>query len=207
MLKKVLENIKSISNQNIKIVAVSKYVGADKVAILAAHGQSDFGENRVQDLALKKEALSDLNLNWHFIGRLQSNKINQLISLRPIMWQSCESVQKALAVDSRLNYELPTLLQINSANEDSKQGFSPESATEAWHEIKEKCKFIKPVGVMSIGAHSDDLRDIITSFEATRQLFESLKSATVCSMGMSSDYEIAIKCGSNMLRLGSILFK
>ncbi|BCX79460.1 YggS family pyridoxal phosphate-dependent enzyme [Campylobacter sp. 19-13652] len=207
MILKVLERVRKIGGDGVRVVAVSKYVDAAAVAQLAQEGQLEFGENKVQDLVAKKNELKSLNLSWHFIGRLQSNKINQLLSANPTMWQSCESVQKALAVDARLTCELPTLLQINSADEDSKQGFSLHSACDAWHEIGEKCKNIKLLGVMSIGAHSDEKSAVVASFEATRRLFDDLSGAKICSMGMSGDFEIALKCGSNMLRLGSILFK
>lgn len=207
MLKATLERVREIGGDDIRVIAVSKYVDKNAISSLAKEGQLEFGENKVQDLVKKKQELLGLNLSWHFIGRLQSNKINQLLRAVPAMWQSCESVQKALAVDARLDYPLPTLLQINSASEDSKQGFNPKNAHDAWCEINEKCKNIKLLGVMSIGANSNDIADIVSSFEKTRKVFDDLKGAKICSMGMSGDFEIALKCGSNMLRLGSILFK
>ena len=139
---------------------------------------------------------------------LQSNKINHLLALKPALWQSCESVEAALAVDKRLDHELPCLLQINSAREDSKQGISPEAAEAAFLQIAQECKFLKPVGVMSIGAHVEDEKVVKKSFETTRKIYENLqpRGAQICSMGMSGDFELAIKCGSNMIRLGSILY-
>ena len=162
----------------------------------------------MQELKNKSEILSNLPIEWHFIGRLQSNKINHLLALKPALWQSCESVEAALAVDKRLDRELPCLLQINSAREDTKQGISPEAAQDAFLQIVQKCKFLKPVGVMSIGAHAIDERVVQKSFETTRKIYENLQpcGAGICSMGMSGDFELAIKCGSNMIRLGSILY-
>ena len=142
------------------------------------------------------------------IGRLQNNKINQMISLKPVLWQSCDSFERALEVDKRLSYKLDTLLQINSADEDTKQGVSVTNAAEIYERIQSECKNINLKGVMSIGAHVDELKEVQKSFELTYKIYESLKpkGATICSMGMSSDFELAIKCGSNMIRLGTMLY-
>ncbi len=215
MLKDNLENImQKISQANtqhktIHLVAVSKSVQSEAIEELCQAGQVDFGENRVQALKQKHDELKYLNLNWHFIGRLQNNKINQLIDLNPVLWHSCDSLERAIEFDKRLEKKSKTqdtLLQINSANEDAKQGVSLNSAIDIYQQINETCKNIKLKGVMSIGAFSDDEKQIQKSFEATYKIFESLKDAKFCSMGMSSDFELAIKCGANMLRVGSILF-
>lgn len=213
-LKNLLEEIENIKNETkihdkISLIAVSKNVTENEVVELYKQGQIDFGENRVQELKRKKEILSNFDINWHFIGTLQKNKINHLISLKPILWQSCNSFDLANEVDKRLDYKLDTLLEINSANEDSKSGICIQNAIDEYLKIKQNCKNINLVGVMSIGAHTDNEKDIISSFEKTYQIFENLKShgAKICSMGMSSDYKLAIKCGSNMIRLGTILYK
>ncbi|WP_267523564.1 YggS family pyridoxal phosphate-dependent enzyme [Campylobacter sp. MG1] len=192
---------------NTRIIAVSKYTTDDKIIALHNLGQIEFGENKVQDLTRKKLELSN-KINWHFIGNLQKNKVNLLIKSQPIMWQSCVSYDMAKYVDTRLDYKLQTLLEINVANEDSKSGITPENAIDEYLKIKENCKNINLVGVMCIGAMSDNLHQIIKSFELCYKIYQNLEKydAKICSMGMSSDYEIAIKSGSNMIRLGSILF-
>ena len=194
--------------ENVKLLAVSKNVDTNAVENLFSQGQMDFGENRVQELKRKCEILVDLPLKWHFIGTLQKNKINQLITLKPVLWQSCNSFELAVAVDKRLDYRLDTLLEINVANEDSKSGISADEAIDTYRKIKAECKNLNLVGVMSVGARSDDLKEIIKSFELTYKIFENLQknSAAICSMGMSADFETAIKCGSNMVRLGRILY-
>lgn len=194
--------------ENVKLLAVSKNVDTNAVENLFSQGQMDFGENRVQELKRKCEILVDLPLKWHFIGTLQKNKINQLITLKPVLWQSCNSFELAVAVDKRLDYRLDTLLEINVANEDSKSGISADEAIDTYRKIKAECKNLNLVGVMSIGAHSDDLKEIIKSFELAYKIFENLQKsgAAICSMGMSADFETAIKCGSNMVRLGRILY-
>jgi pyridoxal phosphate enzyme (YggS family) len=203
-----LDNILKDINNKARLIAVSKNVTENEVIALYNQGLREFGENRVQELKRKSEILSNLDIKWHFIGRLQSNKINQLISLRPTLWQSCESLEMALEVDKRLNYKLDTLLQINSAKEESKQGVDPKDAINIYKEIQSRCKNLNLIGVMSIGAHSDDIDEIKKSFEITKEIFDSLKphGATICSMGMSGDFKLAIECGSNMIRLGTILY-
>ena len=208
VLKDLLEKIENLS-KDVTLIAVSKNVTCTEVRELYAQGQRNFGENRVQELAKKEQELQNFtDIKWHMIGRLQNNKINQMISLKPVLWQSCDSFERALEVDKRLSYKLDTLLQINSADEDTKQGVSVANAAEIYERIQSECKNINLKGVMSIGAHVDEPKEVQKSFELTYKIYESLKSkgATICSMGMSSDYELAIKCGSNMIRLGTMLY-
>ena len=82
----------------------------------------------------------------------------------------------------------------------------PEVAIETYKQIQQECPNIQLKGVMSIGAHTDDKEIVRKSFETTHKLYEQLEGATICSMGMSGDFELAIECGSNMVRLGSIMF-
>ena len=193
----------------VKIVAVSKYSNSDAVKKLYNEGQRAFGENRVQVLEEKVNTLSDLPIEWHFIGNLQKNKINKLLKLNPFMIQSINSLELAKEIDKRANKKINCLLEINSAKEETKSGISPELAINTYQQIKETCPNINLKGVMTIGAHSDNQKEIINSFELTYSIFDKLKKdgAKVCSMGMSSDFELAIKCGSNMIRVGSALFK
>ncbi len=209
-LKRVQEKIQKarVDGCNIKLIAVSKSVGSKEVEELYGLGQVDFGENRVQVLKQKQDEL-DIKLNWHFIGRLQNNKINQLIDLSPTLWHSCDSLQRALEFDKRLQNKGKTqdaLLQINSANEDAKQGVSLNEAVDVYTQIQESCKNINLKGVMSIGAFSEDRKTIQKSFEDTYKIFQRV-DGEILSMGMSNDFELAIKCGSNMVRIGSVLFK
>ena len=208
VLKDLLEKIENLS-KDVTLIAVSKNVTCTEVRELYEQGQRNFGENRVQELARKELELQDFtDIKWHMIGRLQNNKINQMISLKPVLWQSCDSFERALEVDKRLSYKLDTLLQINSADEDTKQGVSVANAAEIYERIQSECKNINLKGVMSIGAHVDEPKEVQKSFELTYKIYESRKpkGATICSMGMSSDFELAIKCGSNMIRLGTMLY-
>lgn len=194
----------------VKIVAASKYVEADAIRDMYAIGQRAFGENKVQDLKLKADLLEELPLEWHFIGTLQKNKINQLLGIRPHMIHSIDSLDLARALQERLcreNQTLRALVQVNSAYEESKSGFHPDEFIQSYAQIGSECSNLQLMGIMSIGAHSDETRIIQKSFEVTRSLYDQLPNATVCSMGMSGDFELAIACGSNLVRLGSLLFK
>ncbi|HIP30045.1 MAG TPA: YggS family pyridoxal phosphate-dependent enzyme [Sulfurospirillum arcachonense] len=209
-----IEKVRLEVNQHqiIKIIAVSKNVDVKAVENMYNIGQRAFGENRVQDYKIKTEVLNELPLEWHFIGRLQTNKINALIDLNPSLMHSCSSLEMALEIDKRLHVKGKTmnvLLQINSAYEEQKAGVLPEDALHVYDEILSTCKHIKLKGVMSIGAHSDDKALIKKSFKTTHDIFKKLESkgAKYCSMGMSQDYELAVECGSNMLRIGSTFFK
>ncbi|MDE7255508.1 MAG: YggS family pyridoxal phosphate-dependent enzyme [Helicobacter sp.] len=196
-------------HQIVRIVAVSKTQNAEAIRTLYAAGQRAFGENRVQDLHDKNAALEALPIEWHFIGTLQTNKINALLAIRPSLLHSLDSQQLANALQKRLEKQgqnLRALLQINAAREDSKHGVAPESASETYHAIRETCPNITLCGLMTIGAHTDDQRKIQQSFETTKKIFDTLPDASILSMGMSDDFELAIACGSNMVRIGSLLF-
>jgi pyridoxal phosphate enzyme (YggS family) len=203
--------IQTNEHQIVKIVAISKYVDTKAIEGLYKIGQRAFGENKVQDLKQKFESLEQYPLEWHFVGRLQTNKINALLDINPSLIHSIDSYERAIELDKRAEVKGKTpniLLQINSAKEDSKAGVMPEVAVEEFLKIKE-LKNLNLKGVMSIGAHSEDGKKIQKSFETTYSIYEKLqnKGASICSMGMSGDFELAIRCGSNMLRLGSILFR
>ncbi|HJE02670.1 hypothetical protein AAX26_01717 [Aliarcobacter thereius] len=196
----------------VKIIGVSKYSSSDDIKTLYESGQRAFGENRVQDLKEKSESLDELPIEWHFIGTLQKNKINNLIDLNPTLIHSLDSFELALELNKKLevkNKKLSCLLQINSSYEDSKSGVDPKNAISIYKNILSNCPNIILKGIMTIGANSKDENEIKKSFDITKDIFDSLKEfgAQYCSMGMSQDFELAIACGSNLIRVGSNLFK
>ncbi len=196
----------------VKLVTVAKYTELENISTLYELGQRAFGENQVQQLKERMHALEDLPLEWHMIGSLQKNKINNLIDLRPTLMQSLDSIELATELNKKLlakETKMHCLLQVNAANEATKSGVTPEEAVDIYQTIKESCPQINLKGVMTIGAHSEDTKLIQQSFETTFGIYEKLKKegASICSMGMSGDYELAIKCGSNLVRVGSALFK
>jgi len=193
----------------VKIVAVSKYSTSEDIVKLYNIGQRAFGENKVQDLKAKAKELEDLPLEWHFIGNLQKNKINNLLDINPTLFQALDSLELAKELEKKLtakNMTLNCLLHINAAKEESKHGVMPEDAIDVYNKIMQECPHIHLKGVMSIGAHTDDKAIVRESFELTHKIYKELPNTTICSMGMSGDFELAIECGSNMVRLGSIIF-
>jgi len=196
----------------VQLVAVGKYSDEESIRTLYEVGQRAFGENQVQQLQERMQNLEELPLQWHMLGNLQSNKINKLIELKPSLFQSLDSLKLAHALNDRLaekDKKMNCLLQLNAANEETKSGICVEEAYDLYQEIQESCPHLRLKGVMSIGAHVNDEKVIQQSFEQTYKIYESLKKegAKVCSMGMSNDYELAIKCGSNLVRIGSKIFK
>ncbi len=193
----------------VKTVSISKYSNSDDITKLYNIGQRAFGENKVQDLKEKATLLEELPIEWHFVGNLQKNKINNLLDIDPSLFHALDSLELAHELQKKLlakDMTLDALLQINSAKEDSKHGVMPEIASETYKKIQKECPNINLKGVMSIGAHSDDMSIVKKSFETTHEIYKNLEGATICSMGMSGDFELAIECGSNMIRLGSIMF-
>lgn len=201
--------VKVSGHHIVKIVAISKYSQTQEIENLYNIGQRAFGENKVQDLKAKSVELDELPLEWHFVGNLQKNKINNLLDINPSLFHALDSIELAQELQKKLEAKdmtLDALLQINSAKEESKHGVMPEEARNIYKQIQDECPRINLKGVMSIGAHSEDRAIIKNSFETTYDIYKDLEGATICSMGMSGDFELAIECGSNMVRLGSIMF-
>lgn len=195
----------------VKLVAVGKYTDEDNIKKLYELGQRAFAENQVQQLSSRMSSLESLPLEWHMIGNLQRNKINKLIELRPTLFQSLDSLKLAEALNRKLaekNQMMSVLLQVNTAKEESKSGVMGEEAIDIYQQIKESCPQLRLKGLMSIGANSEDSKIVQKSFEETYSIYDALKKdeAIICSMGMSGDYELAIKCGSNLVRVGSKIF-
>lgn len=203
----------SVSEHHIvQLVGVGKYTEIENIATLYELGQRAFGENQVQQLSSRMAELDALPLQWHMIGSLQKNKINNLIDLRPFLLHSLDSIELAGELNKKLeakNATMNALLQINAADEESKSGVDTAQAYDTYQQIKETYPHINLKGVMTIGAHTEERKLIQKSFEDTFRVYEKVQKegATICSMGMSGDYELAIKCGSTMVRVGSALFK
>ena len=133
-----------------------------------------------------------------------------MLSLQPTLLHSLDSLKLAQALQKRLGErKLRALLQVNAANEASKNGVSAETAKTIYEEILSTCPSIMLEGVMCIGAHSENRADIEASFKRTRDVFDTLqdKGAKILSMGMSGDFEMAIAYGANLVRIGSKLFE
>ena len=188
-----------IKDFNGTIVCASKYFNTDEVAKIYNLGIRDFGENNVQDLLYKKEELSDLNITWHIIGKLQTNKIKKVINEIEYL-HSLESIKQAELIQKHRITPLKCFIQVNIAEEMQKSGINQSNLSDFINEIKKYDK-IEIVGLMTIGV-LDDLVETERVFEKLVELKNTYK-LQYTSMGMTNDFELAIKHKATHLRLGN----
>ncbi len=202
----------------VTLVSVSKTFPVDLVKRAVAAGLSHFGENKVQDLAAKAEAMRKETalgeVDWHMIGHLQRNKAREVVE-HASLFHGLDSLRLARAVDKRaeeLGRVMPCLVQVNISKEASKSGVTAEEAEEVVRSA-EQWPHLQLRGLMAIASPADDPEAVRPEFRAMRELFESLRRHakdpdvwTVLSMGMSSDYEVAIEEGATLVRIGSAIF-
>ena len=204
----------------VTIVVASKTRTPEEIEEVISAGATDIGENYVYPEAFNKYNLlreKGHSVRWHLIGHLQKNKINKALSIFDLI-QTVESAVKAEHIDKRMEgigkSIIPVLLEINSGREKAKTGFPPDCfiVKKAIKEI-ERLKHIRIKGLMTMGPIFGDPEDARPYFKTTRELFEELKGIEplnarmeILSMGMSNSYQVAIKEGSNMVRIGSLIF-
>lgn len=199
-----------INNDAVKLLAVSKKQPISKIRQLYLLGHCTFGESYVQEAVEKIKTLSDLAIEWHFIGPIQSNKTKYLAQY--FNWVQSVSSLKIL---SRLNKQrdpnrgkLNVLLQLKVGNEESKKGFNDNELL-AICQKKEDFENICIRGLMSIPKPSDDYNVQLKQFSHCKDVFERMKAfvdVDTLSLGMSSDLEAAIASGSTMVRVGTDIF-
>ena len=196
------------------LVAVSKMAPAEAVREAFAEGQVDFGENRVQELVAKREALVDLPIRWHLIGHLQTNKVKNVIGavelvqsvdslrLAEALWRECEKRETTCRV----------LLEVKTTAEQTKTGVSIEECRELARQVLEMDRIVLD-GLMTMAPATGGPESARESFRTIRDLHEELRSAhglgyrgTILSMGMSGDYSIGLEEGSTMVRIGTRIF-
>lgn len=213
MVKDNLSEIKASLPQGVVLVAVSKFHPVERVMEAYDAGQRVFGENRPQEMALK-QALMPGDIQWHQIGHLQTNKV-RLIAPFVSMIESVDSLKLAQVISQeaqRVDRKIDVLLQIHVALEQQKFGWSTVELTQTLSDGElQGLSGINIVGIMGMATFTDDQQQIGSEFMQLRQIFETIKhdflpQISVISMGMSGDYEIAIECGSNMVRIGSSIF-
>ena len=192
---------------NVNLLAVSKGFSSKEIKIINNLGQNDFGESRFQEAIEKKLLLDDFkNIKWHFIGRVQTNKIRKIVQNFEYI-HSVDSFEKLLKI-SNISFEekrIPmVMLQVKLSDDPNKGGFNPEGLLEKWDQIKE-FKNIKINGLMTINPKGLSSNENIKLFKKCRHLADSLKLQD-CSMGMSGDWKEAVEAGSTWLRLGSTIF-
>ncbi len=190
------------------IVAVSKNQTLEKIIALARLGQKDFGENYVQELVTKKQALAQVgivNLRFHFIGQLQRNKVKTVLPM-VVAIHSLDSIRLADEIQkcaTELNRKVSVWIQVNIDEEESKSGFLPKDLKEAVPELLKRDQ-LSIEGWMCV---PDPALNAFQSFKKMHTLADDFKGVPKkFSMGMSSDYLQAIQAGTDVLRLGTVLF-
>jgi pyridoxal phosphate enzyme (YggS family) len=215
--KVLIEDIKRICVKNnrdfndLTLVAVSKTFPSEMVTEVFKEGHLDFGENKVQELIQKYGELKELPIKWHLVGHLQSNKVKYIVDFIHLI-HSVDSIKLANEIDvqaKKINRIIGILVQVNTSDENQKSGIEPADAKNLCEEIS-KFENVNLKGLMTIGMFTDEEDIIRANFRTLRNLFDELKpfhkNFEYLSMGMTSDYEIAIEEGSNMLRIGSAIF-
>lgn len=207
------ELIQELAPQNVTLIAVSKIKPVADIKALYDLGQRDFGENYVQEL-VDKQAHLPADTRWHFIGHLQTNKVKYIAPFVHLIhgvdsYNLLKEINKQAAKNNRI---IDCLLQVHIAQEDTKFGLD-EKELHALIEKSGDLKSIRITGLMGMASFSDDEGKVRSEFATLKKLSDALIqhstfniSHYILSMGMSGDYKIAIAEGSNMVRIGSMLF-
>lgn len=206
-----------LQKKNVILVAVSKTKPAEEILELYKAGQRDFGENYVQELVDKYEQLPK-DIHWHFIGHLQSNKVKYIAPFVSLI-QGVDSKKLLAEIDKqgrKNNRVIDCLLQVHIAKEETKFGFDEKELHEFFYTNYTNYTNYKNVrirGLMGMASFTDDISIVRNEFKILKNLFDKYSTLPVAncqfetlSMGMSSDYKTAIEEGSNMVRIGSLLF-
>lgn len=204
--------MQELTAQGVVLVAVSKTKPVSDILELYREGHRDFGENYVQELCEKYEALPK-NIHWHFIGHLQRNKVKQIAPFVHLIHgvDSLRLLEEINKQGAAIHRVIPVLLQMFIAKEETKFGLDENELNEIILLVKEgKFPNVAVKGLMGMASLTDDQQLINKEFATLHQHFKKLKNeipgVDTLSMGMSSDYKTAIANGSTMIRIGSALF-
>ena len=208
----IRENIRSVRAHipaSVTLVCVSKYQPIEAIREAYEAGERHFGESRVQELK-QKVSLLPTDIHWHFIGHLQTNKVRDLIKLRPYLIQSVDSEHLLEAINDEAAKQgiiQDVLLEVHVAQEETKTGFAPSEISNFKSQISNLSN-IRICGLMAMATNTEDETEIRRCFTETQKCLNNLNNLNnpILSMGMSDDYKIAIECGSNMVRIGSTIF-
>jgi pyridoxal phosphate enzyme (YggS family) len=214
-IKQNLNYIKSTLPQHVTLVAVSKTKPVSDLMEAYNAGQRIFGENKIQEMAEKHEVMPK-DIEWHMIGHVQSNKVKYMASFVRLIhgidnFKLLEEINKQAKKHDRI---IDCLLQIKIASEESKFGMTPTEASNLLKSVVfSELKNIKIVGVMGMATFTENENQIKKEFTLLKTTFDALKSLEsfnfkpeTISMGMSGDFQLAIDCGSTMIRVGSSIF-
>ena len=206
--KENLSKIKNKLNKNVEIVAVSKTKTVEEIMQIYNLGHRNFGENKVQEIVEKQKILPK-DIIWHFIGHLQRNKVKMIIGFVHLI-HSVDSLKLLDEINKRARNAAKTincLIQIKIAKEENKYGFDINEIDSVL-EYAKNLKNVNIKGFMGMSTFTENQEVIENEFSSLKKVFDNKKSHEfrILSMGMSNDYEVAVKNGSNMIRLGSIIF-
>ncbi len=193
--------------QNVRLIAVTKKVAAERIREARAAGIDAFGENYVQEAQGKIEALGP-GIEWHMIGHVQTNKAKYI----PRLFRYVHTVDRPALLEAldRFEKELLVLFEVNLSGEPQKHGTTPEGLRTMLADVG-KLRYVKPVGLMTVPPFSDDPEESRPFFRRLRTLLEDVNGEfglqmTELSMGMSADFEVAIEEGATMVRVGTAIF-
>ena len=215
-IQKEIQAIKSGLPEGVHLVAVSKFHPIESLQEAYDGGQRIFGESKVQEMTQKYEALPK-DIEWHFIGHLQTNKIKYMAPYVALI-HGVDSYKLLAEINkqaSKVGRIIPCLLQIHIAQEETKFGFTPDESLAMLEEGSwRSLTHVQIAGVMGMGTNTDDLAQVETEFATLSALFRQMKETYFTdapyfkeiSMGMSDDYLIAIRQGSTLIRIGSRIF-
>lgn len=212
-----LQDIKNELGTKTRLLVVSKYRSIDDIEAVYAAGQRAFAENRVQALLERYDALPK-DIEWHLIGHLQTNKVKYIVPFVKLI-HSADSLKLLQEIDKqaeKINKVQDVLLQVFVAREDTKFGLAPDEVKSLLASNNfQQLRHIRVVGLMAMASNTPDQQQISHEFTLVADLFKELKQGlmkqnetfTELSIGMSSDYSIAVACGSTMVRVGSKVFE
>lgn len=214
LVRQQVETARNKANRQdqVNVIAVTKYVDVATTETLVKTGIQHIGENRVDKFLEKYQALKEYDLTWHLIGSLQRRKVKDVINLVDY-FHALDSVKLAQEIQKRAEHPIKCFLQVNISGEESKHGFAPDELDDVLAEIAQLDK-IEIVGLMTMApfeASQEELQDI---FSKTHQLQKQLEKKQLknmpfseLSMGMSRDFEVAIANGATYVRIGTSFFK
>lgn len=214
LVRQQVETARNKANRQdqVNVIAVTKYVDVATTEALVKTGIQHIGENRVDKFLEKYQALKEYDLTWHLIGSLQRRKVKDVINLVDY-FHALDSVKLAQEIQKRAEHPIKCFLQVNISGEESKHGFAPDELDDVLAEIAQLDK-IEIVGLMTMApfeASQEELKDI---FSKTHQLQKQLEKKQLknmpfseLSMGMSRDFEVAIANGATYVRIGTSFFK
>ena len=210
------KNLLNLERNDITLVAVSKTKPVEEIKKKYNEGFINFGENRANELVQKFNLLPK-DINWHMIGHLQTNKVKKIIPFISLIHSvdSLKLIDKIENESKKFDKKTNILLQVHIAKEKSKYGFNFEEVRDFFkNQLDESYKNINIVGLMGMATFTNNKNQIRKEFKKLKILYDEIKSISqknnqkikILSMGMSSDYKIAIEEGSNMVRIGSLIF-